>query len=238
MGRVHFLMLVILSVLLWGCFPQPLLAQSTEIAVTSSSRQLLFQAERVLANVKSTQYSHTSEVDEAEGLYRLDCSAFISFLLSSVVPQALRSVSVDPRHSHARAINFYTRFSNTPAERADRGWRRIVRLMDAEPGDIVAWRKDPLPKKGNTGHVLMILEKPVMEDDEMIRVRVLDASRSGHFQDTRKKGSGGVGAGMMWFRVDSEGRPVAYHWSTRKKLSGVLPIAIGRAMAAESSGSD
>ena len=60
--------------------------------------------------------------------------------------------------------------------------------MDAEPSDFIIWRRKPIHLKGNTGHIVIILEKPVKEKDDCIRVVVLDSSRSRHARDTRKKG--------------------------------------------------
>jgi hypothetical protein len=102
--------------------------------------------------------------------------------------------------------------------------------MDAEPGDLIAWRKDFVPQKGNTGHIVIVLEKPVKEKDGAIRIIALDSSRSGHAQGTRKKGTSGVGLGFMWFRVDEAGAPIAIHWSNRKRKPKTYPIVIGRAI--------
>ena len=113
---------------------------------------------------------------------------------------------------------------------AGNGWQRIVRLMDAKPGDLIAWRKDPLPTKGNTGHIVMVMGKPVTEKDGAVHIQILDASKRGHAHDTRKKGASGVGLGSMWFRVDEAGAPIAYHWSNPKRKPSVRPIAIGRPM--------
>ncbi len=234
MGRIYVWIAICISVLFCGCWPQMLSAQDTAVAGKTSSLQIFYQGEKVLANVKSSHYRHTTEIDESVGLYNLDCSALICFLLSRAAPQALSSVPIDPLHRHARAINFYSTFVNAPQYQSGQGWQRVVRLMDAEPGDIIAWRKDPLPPKGNTGHVMMIMAKPVTEDAETVRVLVMDSSRSGHFRDTRKKGSGGVGVGIMWFRVDRDGHPVAFYWSSKGKKAVPMPIAIGRAMYADS----
>jgi hypothetical protein len=102
--------------------------------------------------------------------------------------------------------------------------------MEAEPGDFIVWRRNPTPLKRNTGHIVIVMEKPVKEKDGGIRVVVLDSSRSRHARDTRQKGDSGVGVGIMWFRVDESGVPIAIHWSSRKRKPKIYPIVIGRAI--------
>ncbi len=196
------------------------------IAPQSSASQVLYQAKQILSNLKSTQYSHKTEVNEKSGIYILDCSALACYILSRAAPISLAFVPVDPDHRHARAKNFYDTFLNAQIGNTYNAWQRILRLMDAEAGDLIVWRRNPTPLIKNTEH----MEKPVKEKDGAIRVVVLDSSRSRHARDTRQKEGGGVGAGIMWFRVDKSGAPDAIHWSNRKKKSKTYPIVIGRAI--------
>jgi hypothetical protein len=192
--------------------------------------RVLCQAKQLLSSIKSTHYSHKTDVNESAGSYIFDCSALVCYILSLAAPESIASVPVDLNHRHTQAKNFYDTFSNAPTMRGKDGWRRIIRLMDAEPGDLIAWRKDPVAQKGDTGHIVIILEKPAEEKDGAVRITALDSSRSGHAQDTRRKGTSGVGFGVMWFRVDEAGAPVALHWSSREEKPITVPIAIGRAM--------
>ncbi len=187
------------------------------------------QGKQIQANLKSTKYSHKTTVNEEEGIYFLDCSSLACHILSKAAPASLESVPVDPRHSRARAKNFCDTFLHAPIGKARNGWLRITKAIDAEPGDFIAWKNDPIPPKGNTGHVVMVLEKPVLESDGTIRVMVLDASSGRHANDTRKKGEDGVGSGTIWFKVDESGAPIAVHWSSRERPPVPHPIGIGRA---------
>ena len=141
--------------------------------------------------------------------------------------------------------------------------------MDAEPSDFIIWRRKPIHLKGNTGHIVIILEKPVKEKDDCIRVVVLDSSRSRHARDTRKKGGNRsrletwnwkveigenstkawgpisnfyflistfherlrkeISVGVMWFRIDETGAPIAVHWSNRNRNPKTYSIVTGRA---------
>ena len=225
-----FIQLLILFFTLFNFYEIALSEQSITIETESSASRILYQAKKILSNLKLTHYSHKIDVNEISGAYILDCSTLICYILGRAAPKSLASVPVDPTHRHARANNFYSTFANAPTTSAKNGWQRIVRLMDSEPGDLIAWRKDPVPQKGNTGHIVIVLEKPVKEKDGTIRIVALDSSRSGHSQDTRKKGASGVGFGCMWFRVDEAGMPIALHWSNRGRKPTAVPIVIGRAM--------
>ena len=96
------------------------------------------------------------------------------------------------------------------------------------PGDFIAWRKLAVPKKGNSGHIVMIMEKPVEEKDGTVRIVVFDSSKSRHANDLRTKDTNGVGTGTMWFFVNKIGAPVSFYWSSRKYKPKTVPIAIGR----------
>ena len=217
-------------VLFYFCKPA-LSEQSIGTEPQSLGPRVLCQAKQILSSLKSTHYSHKSNVNESSGLYIFDCSALVYYILGRAAPGSIASVPVDPNHRHAQAKNFYDTFSNAPTMNAKDGWQRIIRLMDAEPGDLIAWRKDPVAQKGNTGHIVIVLEKPAEEKDGAIRITAFDSSRTGHAQDTRRKGTSGVGSGVMSFRVDEAGAPIALHWSSPEKKQITVPIAIGRAMA-------
>lgn len=193
-----------------------------------SVSQVVQQANSILLNLKITRYSHKTEVDEKKGIYILDCSSLACYILGKVAPNALAAVQVDSGHNHARAKNFYDTFSSSPIAKGRNGWMRIIKIMETEPGDFIAWRKNTFVRRGNTGHVVIVLQKPVMEENGNVRLVVMDASRSGHSRDTRKKGESGVGVGVMWFKVDEHGAPKGVLWSSRAKTIKYYPIAIGR----------
>ncbi len=212
-------------------------AVTGSVVAAEPRARVLAAAENVLKNLRETAYDHTPEVDEKAGRYRLDCSGLAAYLLRSAASWSLAAVPVGRGKSRPRAVDFTAIFAcarNTPVP----GWEAVPRVVDALPGDFIAWRREVLPEKGNTGHIVMILEKPVRESDGTVRVRIFDATTGPHGDDTRPEGTTGVGVGTMWFRVDARGRPVAYHWSTRHYKPRTEPIALGRAVEADLAGRD
>ena len=226
MNKRLVLILILVFPLLFQCRLLP--PRATSPGPNLPATRILFQAKKILVNIESTHYSHRTSVDEDTGLYVFDCSALVCHILERAAPLALAAVTIDPGHSHARAKNFYDTFVNASTTPLKGDWQRIKRLVDAAPGDLIAWRKDPLLPKGNTGHVVIVMESPERDTDGSIRVVVMDASHSGHGADTRPKKTDGVGSGTMWFRTKDDGAPVSFHWSSLKRPARSAPIAIGR----------
>lgn len=182
----------------------------------------------VFNNIQITRYNHKSHIDEAKGEYILDCSSFVVLLLKKVSPLALASLTIDKTHTHARAKNFYDFFHSLANKEQKGGWIGIKKMREVEAGDIIAWKYDPSLAKKDTGHVVVVLEKPVNEEDGLYRIKVMDASKGKHANDTRVRGTDGVGMGEMWFRVDTSDKPIALHWSDKAKKPSYHAIAMGR----------
>lgn len=193
-------------------------------ATDSLSAKLLTEARRIQTELKKTEYSHKTQVDEKAGSYAVDCSGFVCFVLKKLALQHYKDV---PKGEHKRplAINFFEHFMSQPLLKR---WRRIERLNDAQPGDLLAWRRDEQTPGENTGHIVFVDAVPVREDDGQYKVAVLDSTASPHGSDTRKDGTTGIGRGTMWFSVDTEGRPVAYRWRSKSGTLREEAIAIGR----------
>jgi len=202
----------------------------------AASKRIVAAATRILDNLRITEYTHTTAVDEAAGTYRLDCSGLAFFLLRRAAPRSLAQVPVEKGRGRPRAVTFHTAFSEAPTQRGKSRWQRITSIFDAEPGDFIAWRLPVVPEGGSTGHVVMVMKKPVKQKDGTARVVVLDSSKDRHARDSRAKGTTGVGVGTMWFAVDQDGRPTSYYWSSRRRRPKAYPIAIGRAVDAPREG--
>jgi hypothetical protein len=195
------------------------------------AERVVAEARRILANAKTSQYSHKTKVDEENGSYALDCSGLASLILKRVVPEQLASVPKNGK-SHPRAVEFHTAFAAAPtSEKGAKGWRRIEKLMDARPGDIIVWRKEEIKPGDSTGHVMLVDAAPVEDKGGRVRVVIIDSTGSGHADDTRSDGESGVGRGTLWFDVDVDGRPTAYRWKSRNGSAHEVPIVVGRATA-------
>ena len=191
---------------------------------------------------ENTSYRHKSQIrwTSASGDLEVhtDCSGLLNNLLDkagSPSLERLRQMSIK-RRPHAE--DYYELIM-----RQD-GFKRISRLQDVQPGDIIAIRYPP--GSGDTGHVMLIDASPILRNRDTAplidrtrqwEVIVIDSSKSPHgTSDTRYLASGkkydGVGRGIVRIYADEAGVPTGYSWSTAQgsnyQDTQSRPIAIGR----------
>ena len=196
-------------------------------AMQPANARVLAAVHNILTNAQSSRYSHKTTVDVEEGVYELDCSGLARILLLKAAPAALKELPVENGQHRPLAISFYNTFTNA-ARPAKGHWKEVARLAEAGPGDFIAWRKQIQVPGKTTGHVVILMSKPVREQDGSFRVKVFDSSSTPHAQDSRMN-STGIGTGTMWFLVDDSGKPAAFHWSAKPGKPTYCPIAIGQA---------
>jgi hypothetical protein len=191
---------------------------------------LVARAHRVLETVRETSYQHVTDIDEGAGAYHCDCSGFVTWLLKKELPGHYAAIPYPKPFRHPRAVEFCRYFENAPVEaKAGELWQRVDRVAELRPGDIVAWRKDPLPETGTTGHVVLVDSGARQVGPDVYEVAVIDSTTSPHKDDTRQGEASGVGRGTMYFKVDGEGRAVAR--STRAAEGPFVAYAIGMGRA-------
>lgn len=195
-------------------------------ADTKPNVRLATRIEALLKSLKQTRYQHTTDIDVAEGVVNCDCSGLVGYFLRHEFPEAYVSLKGDeaPWRKRPVAVTFYQTFvsaSNNPVD----SWQRVAKLMDAAPGDVLAWRKKTIKQGSTTGHVCMIAGKPQSAGDGRVRVRLIDSTRSPHEDDTRTGGKDGMGTGYKTFLVDHDGKCVGYLRGDREVRT---QIALGR----------
>jgi hypothetical protein len=206
-------------------------APTSRPAADAPAQRILAETRRILSDAKITWYSHKTIVDARSGTYAVDCSGLVCIILQEVAPQHLQNVPIARGEKRQRAVEFHDAFAAAPTSQpATSGWRRIERLADARPGDLLAWRHRTIVPGQNTGHIVVIDRPPVDEGHGVVRVAIIDSTSLLHGEDSRKAGTSGVGRGTMWFHVDVEGRPVAFRWASRTGRLVQYSIAIGRAV--------
>jgi hypothetical protein len=187
------------------------------------------EATRILKNIKATKYQHRTDIDEEKGAYYCDCSGLVGYILNRSVGQDGSGALGDGR-KRPLAMHYERFFAAAPTKAdGESRWQWIERLVDARPGDIIAWRKEK-PRPGNTGHVAIMDQRPVLEDDGLVRVVFIDSTTRPQVDDTRPEGTSGVGRGTMWFKIDENGRPVAHIRGSRTAEPKAEAISIGRAL--------
>ncbi len=196
---------------------------------TRAARRLLELVEQIDETLVVGAYQHRTKVRRRDGIYLWDCSGMMNWMLDRVAPAARETLD----RERPVAATYHRVIKRAPSHRARNGWQRLPDIRDVKPGDIFAWLRPPdWPKGGNTGHVGIIVEtpRPVPEIEDAWAVRIVDASRYTHENDTRDRDSdGGFGMGTILFVTDDEGAPVAYGWfGTKSRYVHETSIVLGR----------
>lgn len=197
----------------------------------NAAELLVGEAARQLAAMKITAYQHTTEIDEATGTFKYDCSGFLRYALLRSSPAHFDAVVAFGGVKRPLAKD-YELFFESLSEKAVGGWSRVVLAGDLRPGDVVAWRHPPDSGKTTTGHVVIVREAAYVNPrraDEVI-VPVIDSAVSFHgATDSRYPSGGGLGAGPIGLILDSTGRPVRYRWTGGVSATEVTTeISMGR----------
>ena len=191
--------------------------------------EVLREVERT---VKVTRYQHTPRVRPRSGEYLFDCSGMAEWVLRKAAPGALRAVG-RPEGRRPLAVHFFKRIARTPPGEARGAWYRVPGVSATRPGDVVAWRRPPWFASKATGHVAFVVGDPVANPGPVrgYLVRVADASRFQHEDDSRRDGESGFGTGVLLLATDAMDRPRGYGWfGSASRHDWIVPceIAIGR----------
>ncbi len=201
-------------------FAPPTPALETPAATSPRAMRLLATLAEIRTQQTDGAYSHTTRIVPRRGIFHWDCSAMMQWLLQRVAP---RVVPATGHRMVARDVASLIEHQ--------RGFSSIARFVDAQPGDVFAWRRPAGFPSTNTGHCGVILSRPALVRGypQLAAVRIADSTSFGHQNDTRAAGVSGVGEGTIVFALDENGAGRAYGWAGT--LSGgyvVTPILLGR----------
>lgn len=218
--------------------PRTSFSRQPRIDIMTLPSEIAAKAEEIVNSVTLTVYQHKDDIDPAAGIYKCDCNGFAEFVLENTAPGHLKLIPKEADQSRPRAFEYFSFFASLTPDSA-KDWRRVDLLAEARRGDIVAWRFPTIEAHQDTGHVVILAEAPKLDPSgEFFTVRVYDLAAEAHFNDTRNPSSGpapagatGVGSGVLNFKVDAEGRPLAYLFAPPITAQyAYRPIAIGRAL--------
>lgn len=198
----------------------------------AASQSVYDEAMRILTSIKSTKYEHKTDIDEKEGHYYCDCSGFVGYVLNRTVSKDDRSPLHNGDHRPV-AAEFEQHFEAAPTKPGRSAlWQQVSRVEDARPGDVIAWRL-AVPKPNDTGHVVIVAERPTVESDGLVKVEVIDSTVLPSQDLTADKGKSGIGRRVMWLTVDKNGRATGYIRGSRTATPKTDAIAIGRPLTSD-----
>jgi hypothetical protein len=187
-------------------------------APTKSAVRLL----KALIDVEATQtvseanYQASIDVKPKLGVYRWDCSGMMTWLLRRAAPTAFAALG----DSRPVARDFVRAIEAAPTRKVRKGWQRIANISEIRPGDIFAFRRAAISTSKVTGHVGVIISKPVpvvewspsVAGGTVWLVRIADSTRIPHYADTRVAPQSGFGLGTVAFATDTDGNVIGYGW--------------------------
>ena len=154
-----------------------------ERPATSAGERVMALLTDVREGMRETRYQHRARVRVHRGEYFFDCSGMVQWVLSRTARRSMLDLDEGER---PLAIHFVWRIQRAPTDRFRSGWRRIERMGDVRPGDAFAWERPENFRSRNTGHVGFVIAPPRrIGDTRVYAVRVADASRYTHQDDTR-----------------------------------------------------
>jgi len=209
----------------------PALLLAVPTAPSARATRLLQEGQRELKAFREGSYEHHVVVDEAAGRFDYDCSGFLDYALSRVDPEAQRWLPVTSKTKRRPLAQDFHAFFKGLGEAGPGPWRRVRYARHLKPGDIVAWLKAPDSDSHNTGHVMLVREYAYVnpERKDEILVPIIDSTMSAHAQDSRPKGTTGLGKGLIGILVDGTGRPLSYRWKGGESRRAVeTDIVFGR----------
>ncbi|MBN1605111.1 MAG: hypothetical protein JW940_00685 [Polyangiaceae bacterium] len=205
---------------------QWLLAQTVDWEANAVMRSI----RAMTRGMKQTRYVHGIDVHVNKGYYAFDCSGMVDFLLSRAAPLARRTVrrGLVSRPLSADFVRTLERI-RPGTERG--GWLRVAQVEQARPGDVIAWIKPKIVRSVNTGHVGILVLAPRLREkgDTAYLVRIADASRLRHQDDTRKAHDG-FGMGTILIQTNlASGAPTGFSFAgSRARNAWGTRIVIGR----------
>lgn len=180
--------------------------------------------------IATMHYSHYqmggSKFDPSHGVYVVDCSSYVDRLLNQVNPDAYFNLVHRTGTDRPTTEDYYNFFNNL-AYQSSHYWRKVDNANNLQAGDILVFRSGW--NGGGSGHVMVVMNKPVRHDD-VLMVRVADSASSGHSQDTRPAHTSGIGIGTMLIKVNHTNQPAAYAWRVGAPWENVR-FAMGRPLA-------
>lgn len=212
-----------------------------------SPGQVLAAAAAYIAGpaLASTEYSYTNYQDGLKMAFRNDCSCFLDYLCTFWLPNAYAAVPTDPTVQppvpRARSWTNYLLSLGDEAAAAGAPWKLVPSLLQAQPGDVLAYALPP--GASDTGHVMVVVNStgfPAVSkapnDDpstyaDAYWVSVVDSSTIEHQNDTRCptcKFQSGVGSGQFKVYLDSAGKMAAFQFSEKASIHTAAGFALGR----------
>lgn len=202
------------------------------------STKLLFFTRKILFYVNfgiaKTKYSKANLIDESFS-YNVNCSGFISHIIDSQFPKALKEVKdfikateMDNRKSNVIPFCLhYYRFLQSYHPK--QYWNVISKAKELSCGDMIIICEDDTKITSRGQHIMLIASEIKFTDNTWAACQVYDSVRYGHGLDNRSPdGINGVGEGRIALRVDTTGEITEVKWGPSDAATTYSKFSIAR----------
>jgi hypothetical protein len=183
--------------------------------------------EKCVRNLKTNEYAfNKAQFDCDKGVAKADCSGFFNKTLERYLPHKYSSATKLLQKTRLNTSDYFE-IINRPESHLP--FQKVKQIDDLQPGDFIVWKYTEKQATSSHGHILLVLDKPKQTvEKDIYLIKIIDSALSGHFNDTRKTGTSGVGIGSVFIKTDKDGQPTAYGWSSHKRLVFENPMLLGR----------
>ncbi|HEX5033302.1 MAG TPA: hypothetical protein VFW62_02365, partial [bacterium] len=193
--------------------------------VVTASAKVLADIDLIEKKLKTSIYNPNTKVDLEKGIFEFDCSGMVNWILERSAPVAFAELKAE----RPRVIEYVKALKAIPVNQPSAGWRRVEKIADAEPGDVIAWPTPDWYPSTATGHMGILVAPPLKVDGGYL-LRIADSTSYPHGDDSREGGTG-FGYGGVLITVDPKtGAGTGQGWTGRHSYNTVLetPIYVGR----------
>jgi hypothetical protein len=193
-----------------------------------TGQSLVSYVHQFIASLRYTKYKVGGGIfDRTRGIYELDCSHYVDTVLKITNPLAYSNLVYTTGAEAPDSQNYYDFFAHLSSHFKN-DWNKIDNAKDLEPGDILVFRYTSKSGRPDGGHVMLVMDKPVPDNDALM-VQVSDSAYAGHSDDTRPEHDSGVGIGTLLLKIDqASGHPFAYAWDMSSPWQDRVDIDMGR----------
>jgi hypothetical protein len=199
--------------------------------VSSIEERLVNFVHKTVATLRYSVYKlGGSRFDPYRGVYIVDCSSYVDRILQAVYPDAYSNLVNWTGSEKPTTHDYYDFFTSLPAE-SKYHWKPVEDVADLRPGDILVFRYKNAAGNETGGHVMIVMDRPIADDEDAFLVKVADSAAGGHSQDTRQAHVSGIGIGTLLLKKDPKTyQPAAFAWRVGGQLKHNVNFAMARPM--------
>lgn len=223
-----FLFIVALLVSVNSLAVSEKIESTTQANNISFTQRLVNHVHKMVSNFNYSKYKMGgAHFDDYKGVYILDCSRYVDYLLEAMHPEAYSSLVSSTGSDAPNSKHYYDFFTNL-SEDVQEHWNKIEHVEQLQAGDILVFQYKNARKKTTGGHVMIVMDKPIRDSDAFL-VRVADSARTGHSDDTRERHDSGIGIGTLLLQANPHtGRPSAFAWTFNSYWQHNVSFAMAR----------